>query len=237
MATTRWRAAWGIGLLGLGACSGSPDKADAGEARDPVGLDDDAGAALDSGSRDEPADGDASSAPDAGSADDDSDATTGDPADASTDLDAASADLDAATTGSDAAAAPADAGALDAAADVDSRSAYCTGRGSPIKVPVGTGGEALCTGTIARQRFKNALCTCEGVDFKGYLNTGSFSASEDTTVVKAGGSVGVNGSLGLISAGDIDVGGSLRVYEASTYGGYVHAYGDLELNGWSSVAG
>lgn len=161
---------------------------------------------------------------------------------------------EASTSDAQPAAAP-DAGGTDAAegggdatlADADladaelTREQFCSGRGGVIKLPGAAVGSSfdVCTGTIARQRFKNALCTCENTDFKGYLNTGSFSGTRDAenTFSKAGGSVGINGGLGLISAGDVDVGGSLRIYDGASFGGYVHVYGDLEMNEGATIAG
>lgn len=160
-------------------------------------------------------------------------------------LDAASAG-DSSADASDAStrdASTSDAGTADASGDAEvTREAYCSGQGSVIKVPGATAGSTrdLCTGTVARQRFKNALCVCENADIKGYLATGSFSASQDApgTFTKSGGSVGVNGRFGgLISAGDTEVGGSLRLYGGATFGGYVDVYGDYEANGNVDIAG
>ncbi len=127
---------------------------------------------------------------------------------------------------------------------------FCSGRGPVIQVPASGGWSEtgdVCTGTIARRVFKNAVCTCDDMWFAGYLNTGSFSSSDDGTVIKSGGAVGVNGGL---SAGSyIDVGGSLRIhgttqvndsYELSDptlTGGWVNVAGDLEANNPMVLAG
>jgi hypothetical protein len=190
-------------------------------------------------------DSDASSSADAGSdAGTSTDAATpGSPPEPDAAMDSSTATGDSGASGDASSGSDASSSADASNADAEvTRDQYCSGRGSVIKVPGASAGTTrdVCTGTVARQRFKNALCTCEDLDLKGYLNTGSFSASKDApgTFTKSGGSVGVNGSVGwLISAGDFDIGGSLRLWEGATYGGYVHVYGDFESNGNVNIAG
>ncbi len=128
--------------------------------------------------------------------------------------------------------------------------AYCSGRGPVIQIPASGGWSEsgdVCTGTIARRVFKNAVCTCDDMWFAGYLNTGSFSSSDDGTIIKQGGAVGINGSL---SAGSyIDVGGSLRIHgntqvedtyklsDPTLAGGWVNVAGDLESQNPMVLAG
>lgn len=130
--------------------------------------------------------------------------------------------------------------------------AFCSGKGPVIQVPVSSGSSSsgdVCTGTIARRVFKNAICTCDDVWFAGYLDTGSFSSSDDgeDVVRKQGGAVGINGSL---SAGSyIDVGGSFRIQgntnvedtfklsDPTLAGGWVNVAGDLESANPMALAG
>jgi hypothetical protein len=216
--------------------SGSGGGADA--ASDTDGASDDASAA-DAGDSDATAADDGATSPGSDAGDGMDASANGDAGGSTPEPDAASA---ADASGADATSSS-DASAADTGASGDgqvTRDEYCSGRGSVIKVPGTAAGATrdLCTGTVARQRFKNAICTCENLDARGYIETGSFSASKDEpgTFTLAGGSVGVNGSLGIawdpiVSAGYAKIGGSLRTYEGSTYSGFVETYGDFEANG------
>lgn len=177
------------------------------------------------------------------------DAATQGPSGPDASIDAASADDDA---GSGSGASDAGAGAGEDAADGEiTREAFCSGRGPVIRVPTGDdeqGGAGVCTGTIARRVFKNAICTCEDLLFAGYLNTGSFSSADEVeTLIKQGGAVGVNGTTAAGSY--MDVGGSLRIYGGArvedTYdladptlsGGWINVAGDLEAKSPIVLAG
>ncbi len=136
----------------------------------------------------------------------------------------------------------------DAAVEADggvSYEAFCSGQGPVIKVPVGasdelTGGTGdVCTGTIARKVFKNALCACESGYFAGYLQTADYVENDDGSISwRSGGSVGING--GYYAGSYTQVGGDLRIFGAprnaefsghlqNWVAGDVEVWGDLEI--------
>lgn len=259
---TNWLS-WTL-VLAVAGCSVDKDSDDAGLSGADSGVTGDtdangSGTASDAGSSDAaPATGDDAASAEAGTVDSDAasssdGATSPGSSDAGGGLDAsadtgsippepdAASGADASGSGDATSGSDASSSAADASGDGQvTRDEYCSGRGSVIKVPGTAAGTTrdLCTGTVARQRFKNAICTCENLDARGYIETGSFSASQDEpgTFTLSGGSVGVNGSLGIawdpiVSAGYARIGGSLRTYEGSTYSGFVETYGDFEANG------
>lgn len=126
------------------------------------------------------------------------------------------------------------------------RNAYCEGTGPPILVGDGAGATDVCSGELAEQTFRHALCACQ-----------DFSASNDLTVDSlgaTGGSVALNdklevngivditgdltaaGPMGVAGGATLTVGGSLasggplgRVGTAVTVGGDASVAGDVQL--------
>jgi hypothetical protein len=107
------------------------------------------------------------------------------------------------------------------------RQEFCSGAGPVVKVPTASGPVGVCTGTIARELFTNAICTCEDTSFAGYLVTRSFSGAQASTPVAQGAPVGVNGQL--LAGSYVNAGGTTRVQGTTSFGGYLQVAGDLEL--------
>ncbi|HEY3357443.1 MAG TPA: collagen-binding domain-containing protein [Polyangia bacterium] len=127
-------------------------------------------------------------------------------------------------------AAPADA-APDAGPDgpVD----FCGGSGPIVTVGDGVHTYDACTGQLAENIFRNAVCTCNNTQLAGYLLTRAFDSSQgpyQEGVNDSGGAVGINNHYSL-SAGYTDVGGSLAIAgpDSLSFVGYLQVRGDLEL--------
>lgn len=86
--------------------------------------------------------------------------------------------------------------------------ALCRGGGPPIEIE-GTTTIDRCTGEIAEERFRFALCSCSEVNLtSGGLYTDAFDSQEGPYVPGVlGGSVGVNNDFKCTA--DVDIGGSL----------------------------
>ncbi|GHG72444.1 hypothetical protein [Comamonas sp. JC664] len=103
-----------------------------------------------------------------------------------------------------------DAGTQDGGGSPDDWEAYCAGRGPPIFVGEAETDAHMCSGRLAEQTFRHALCTCEGLSLGASLDADAFQSSEGAYQPGgAGGDVGVNGALSANDA--VSVGGSLRV--------------------------
>ncbi|MFP2905174.1 hypothetical protein ACLESD_08975 [Pyxidicoccus sp. 3LFB2] len=105
---------------------------------------------------------------------------------------------------------PPDAGPSDSGTPPDDWNAWCAGQGPLIVLGATNGGAPTCSGRLAEQTFRQALCTCEGLALGARMETDAFRGSEGPYVPGGqGGDVGVNGGLSANDA--ISVGGSLRV--------------------------
>jgi hypothetical protein len=129
---------------------------------------------------------------------------------------------------------PGDAGAPDSGLPPDDWTAYCAGQGPLIVLGGADGGASTCSGRLAEQTFRQALCTCEGLALGARLETDAFDSAQGPYAPGGqGGDVGVNG---VLSANDsVAIGGSLRVGGASgiqlgrtlTVGGALFSSGPL----------
>ncbi|WP_426751265.1 DUF7305 domain-containing protein [Myxococcus sp. Y35] len=133
-----------------------------------------------------------------------------------------------------------DAGTSDGGEPPDDWEAYCAGRGPAIFV-----GEHVCSGRLAEQTFRHALCTCEGLALGASFDTDAFRGSVGTYQPGGpGGDVGVNGALSANDAvsvgGSLSVGGSGGVQLGRSFqvGASLHSSGPLTGNPSSAfVAG
>jgi hypothetical protein len=104
----------------------------------------------------------------------------------------------------------------------------------------GTSGDR-CTGQIASQLFRYALCACDTVSLSGALRTAAFDSSKGPFTpggaMQTGASVGVNQTLSAV--GTMDIGGSLTVGGVSgmSFPGMATVRGDLRVRGPLSYFG
>ena len=127
-----------------------------------------------------------------------------------------------------------DAGPSDSGTLPDDWTAWCAGQGPLVVLGERGTGAAVCSGRLAEQTFRQALCTCEGLALSASMSTDAFRGSLGPySPGGQGGDVGVNGGL---SANDsVSVGGTLRVGGATglllgrtlTVGGGLHSGGPL----------
>jgi hypothetical protein len=111
--------------------------------------------------------------------------------------------------------------------------------GQPLVKAVSLAGASFqtCSGSIAEQRFTNALCTCNDARIDGYLKTRGFDSERDPDGTNNGGAaVSINNvytNLALSAAAYTDVFGSLAISGSapSTYYGYMKVAGDLRTTG------
>jgi hypothetical protein len=98
-----------------------------------------------------------------------------------------------------------------------------------------------CTGQIASQLFRYALCACDSVSLSGALRTAAFDSSKGPFMpggaTQTGASVGVNQTLSAV--GTMDIGGSLTVGGVSgmSFPGMATVRGDLRVRGPLSYFG
>ncbi|WP_343073445.1 DUF7305 domain-containing protein [Pyxidicoccus fallax] len=127
-----------------------------------------------------------------------------------------------------------DAGPPDSGTPPDDWEAHCAGQGPLIVLREPGTGAPLCSGRLAEQTFRHALCTCDGLAFNAPVHTDAFRGSLGPYAPGGqGGDVGVNG--GLTANDSVVVGGSLRVGGASgiqlgrtlTVGGALDSSGPL----------
>ena len=116
------------------------------------------------------------------------------------------------------------------------REQFCAGSGPVVNVgQTGTGGAFtgdVCTGRIAEQLFRFALCSCTNVLAAGDLATDSFDSRNGPYAPgQAGGAVGVNNDFGVM--GQKRVGGTLIMAGATAmeFFGDMEILGDLKTNG------
>lgn len=117
-----------------------------------------------------------------------------------------------------------------------SRAEYCAGQGSVPTAP-SAGGPVVdrCTGQVASQSFRYALCACDGVQLSGGLRTAAFDSGKGPFTpggaTQTGASVGVNATLSAV--GTMDIGGSLTVAGAGgmSFPGTATVRGDLRVRG------
>jgi hypothetical protein len=129
---------------------------------------------------------------------------------------------------------------------------FCSGSGPIVVVGDSDGGTVTsqCTGQIAEEIFKSALCTCQDVNLQGYLRTRGFSSASAGADAGANGApVGINGNYVIpalaVNAGFTDVGGSFAVAGSDslafagdfTVNGDFHAASSLALAGYTPIAG
>jgi len=129
---------------------------------------------------------------------------------------------------------------------------FCSGSGPIVVVGDSEGGTTTsqCTGQIAEEIFKSALCTCQDVNLQGYLRTRGFSSASGAVDAGTNGApVGINGNYVIpalaVNAGFTDVGGSFAVAGADslafagdfTVNGDFHAASSLTLAGYTPIAG
>jgi hypothetical protein len=129
---------------------------------------------------------------------------------------------------------------------------FCSGSGPIVVVGDSEGGTTTsqCTGQIAEEIFKSALCTCQDVNLQGYLRTRGFSSASGAPDAGPNGApVGINGNYVIpalaVNAGYTDVGGSFAVAGSDslafagdfTVNGDFHAASSLTLAGYTPIAG
>jgi hypothetical protein len=128
---------------------------------------------------------------------------------------------------------------------------FCSGSGPIVIVGDSDGGvvTSTCTGQIAEEIFKSALCTCQDVSLEGYLKTRGFSSSStDPDGGIYGAPVGIDRNYIVpviaVNAGFTDVGGSFAVAGPQSIvfagefsvAGDLHAAGDLDFVGYTPIA-
>jgi hypothetical protein len=110
----------------------------------------------------------------------------------------------------------------------------CAPSGPTVAVEAASSNQSYetCTGNIAANLFVNALCSCDGASFGGYLKTRGFDSAEGigSSEVRSdsGAAVGINGTYAMW--GDsTDVGGSLAIAGTEPWQttGYLKVRGDL----------
>ncbi|WP_164016929.1 DUF7305 domain-containing protein [Pyxidicoccus trucidator] len=105
---------------------------------------------------------------------------------------------------------PVDGGLADSGLPPDDWTAYCAGQGPLIVLGDADGGTRTCSGRLAEQTFRQALCTCEGLALSAAMETDAFRGSQGPySPGGQGGDVGVNGGLSVNDS--VSVGGTLRV--------------------------
>lgn len=140
--------------------------------------------------------------------------------------DAGVGSLDASSLGGDGGASERDGGPR----GDGGRLAFCEGSGPTV---VGDPSIADCTGAIAEDVFRFALCTCEGYVGSHALTTDSFDSRMGPLMTPgSGGSVGTNGRMDTNAAATI--GGSLWVSGTGIQAG---AAGTLDIGGVLRVGG
>ena len=111
------------------------------------------------------------------------------------------------------------------------RDAYCKGESPAIAVP---GANAMCTGKVASQAFRYAVCACNDALVGGTFSTDGFDSSSGMGMsVAGGGAMGVNGAF--TCSGVLDVGGSVTV--AGPGGWVVNALSSGPIQGDLRIAG
>ncbi len=124
----------------------------------------------------------------------------------------------------------------------DSRDEYCEGKGPTIAIGTNDGdGEVddICTGNLAEQTFRFALCTCTDGTSMGQLKTGSFDSAQGPfdEPDDSGGAVGINRNLAM--PGNIDIGGTtiLAGPKGVVLPGVTKINGDFKVKGPLQFAG
>jgi hypothetical protein len=127
---------------------------------------------------------------------------------------------------------------------------FCSGSGPIVDVGDSDAGTVTsqCTGQIAEEIFKSALCTCQDVNLQGYLRTRGFNSASAADAGTNGAPVGINGNYVIpalaVNAGFTDVGGSFAVAGSDsvafagdfTVNGDFHAAGTFTLAGYAAIA-
>jgi hypothetical protein len=143
------------------------------------------------------------------------------------------------------------------------RTAYCMGQGPPITVgDTGSTTTITCTGTIAANAFRFALCVCQGLASGAPITTDSFDSrgngQDAGTMNGTGGSVGTNSNINMSAlltvGGDLIVEGTatlmslivghnvslsdtLSVDNNATITGDANVNGDVKCNGQLQIGG
>jgi hypothetical protein len=84
-----------------------------------------------------------------------------------------------------------------------SLAAFCSGTGSVVTIPTADGD--ACSGDVAAQAFRFAVCSCSDLSWSGTLKTDSF----DSTTGQSGENASIGANLGAASSSRYDIGGSL----------------------------
>jgi cytoskeletal protein CcmA (bactofilin family) len=136
---------------------------------------------------------------------------------------------------------PADAGSdIHTGLGDDTIEEYCEGEGPPIIIEAQAGNdEGECTGDIAEELFRFAICTCKDATVMGVLRTDSFDSALGPFDVPddSGGAVGINRNMGM--PGDIGIGGTTIVAGSNgvVLPGVTNINGDFKVQGSLKFAG